>query len=229
VEVRISQRPWRGSRVLNTIPPLRPIHDKPREVRKAITPNPAENLLQYLTLAYIHDELVSIVESSPMSEYRDAYLWLLATQIPIAIKNCCQHESPKPLLDALSEACGNDHERTWILGNITAFTMEVSTTTGRVKWPSLTNDTLVETPIVAAKIASYPAPGSYIMKPWDRGWQNPLATNTWYATIHTKTQHSVTEGEYLCAKGSRPKRRVPVQDRSPQQPYSLNPRYGGFK
>jgi hypothetical protein len=129
----------------------------PEEIKKAITPNPAENLLQYLALAHIHDKLLEAIDSTPMNQYREAYLWLLVAQIPIAMKNCSQHESPKPLLDALCEACGSDHERTWILGNITAFTMEVSTTTGRVKWPSLTNDTLVETPIVAAKIASYPA------------------------------------------------------------------------
>jgi len=58
-----------------------------------------------------------------MSEYRDAYLWLLATQVPIAMKNCSRHESAKPLLDALCEACGSDYERTWILGNITWHTL----------------------------------------------------------------------------------------------------------
>jgi hypothetical protein len=129
----------------------------PVEVKKAITPNPAESILQYLALAYIHDKLVSIVESSPMSEYRDAYLWLLAAQIPIAMKNCSRHESPKPLLDALCQACGSDHERVWILGNITGFTLEVVTATGLVKWPSLTDETIVETPIVYANITGYPA------------------------------------------------------------------------
>jgi hypothetical protein len=64
----------------------------PEEIKETITPNPTENLLQYLTLAYTHDELVSIVELSPMSEYREVYLRLLAIQIPIAMKNCCQHE-----------------------------------------------------------------------------------------------------------------------------------------
>jgi len=128
----------------------------PEEVKKAITPNPAESLLQYLDLAYIHDKLVSIVESSPMSEYRDAYLWLLAAQIPIAMKNCSQHESAKPLLDALCQACGSDYERVWILGNITRFTLEVATATFLVEWPSLTNETMVETPIVYANITGYP-------------------------------------------------------------------------
>ena len=91
-----------------------------------------------------------------MSEYKEVYLWLLTAQIPIAMKNCSQHESPKPLLDALCEACGSDYERVWILGNITWHTLQVGTATGRVKWPSLTNETIMETPIVYAKITSYP-------------------------------------------------------------------------
>jgi len=126
------------------------------KVRRAITPNPAENLLQYLALAYIHDKLVSIVESSPMSEYRDAYLWLLTAQIPISMKNCSRHESPQPLLDALCQACGSDYERVWILGNITWHTLQVGTATGLVKWPSLTSETIVETPIVYTNISGYP-------------------------------------------------------------------------
>jgi len=91
-----------------------------------------------------------------MIEYKEVCLWLLARQIPIAMKNCSQHESPKPLLDALCEASGSDHERVWLLGNITGFTLEVGTATGLVKWPSLTNETIVETSIVYANITSYP-------------------------------------------------------------------------
>jgi hypothetical protein len=128
----------------------------PEEVEKAATPNPAENLLQYLALAYIHDKLVEAIDSTPMSEYRDAYLWLLTAQIQISMKNCSRHESPKPLLDALCEACGSDHERVWILGNMTGHTLQVDTATGRVKWPSLTRETLIETPIVYANISGYP-------------------------------------------------------------------------
>jgi hypothetical protein len=92
-----------------------------------------------------------------MNEYRDAYLWLLSAQIPIAMKNCSQYESAKPQLDALSEACGSGYERAWILGNITGYTLQVDTATGLVKWSSLTNETIVETPIVYANITSYPA------------------------------------------------------------------------
>jgi len=64
------------------------------EVEKAITPNPAESLLQYLALAYIHDKFVEAIDSTPMNQCRDAYLWLLATKIPIVMKNCSRHESP---------------------------------------------------------------------------------------------------------------------------------------
>jgi hypothetical protein len=92
-----------------------------------------------------------------MKTYRDAYLWLLSAQIPISMKNCSRHESPKPLLDALCDACGSDYERTWMLGNITGHTLQVGTATGRVMWPSLTNETIVETPIVYANILGYPA------------------------------------------------------------------------
>jgi hypothetical protein len=128
----------------------------PEEIKNAITPNPAESLLQYLALAYVHDRLSEVIDSTPMSEYRDVYLWLLAAQIPIAMKNCSQHESAKPLLDALCEACGSDWEHVWILGNITGHTLQVDTATGRVKWPSLTNETIVEAPIVYTNITSYP-------------------------------------------------------------------------
>jgi len=126
------------------------------EVKEAITPNPAESLIQYLALAYIHDKLLEAIDSTPMNQYREAYLWLLVAQIPIAMKNCSRHESPKPLLGALCEACGSDWERIWILGNITGFTLEVDTAMGLVKWPSLTNETIVEAPIVYANISGYP-------------------------------------------------------------------------
>jgi len=104
------------------------------EVKKAITSNPAENLLQYLALAYIHDKLVEAIDSTPMSEHRDAYLWLPTAQISIAMKNCSQYEFTNPLLDALCEACGSDYERTWTLGNITGFTRGRHNH-GPSKWP----------------------------------------------------------------------------------------------
>jgi len=128
----------------------------PEEIKKAITPNPAESLLQYLALAYIHDKLVEAIDSTPMNQYREAYLWLLSAQIPTSMRNCSRHESPKSLLDALCEACGSDWERVWLLGNITGHTLQVDTATGRVKWPSLTSETIVEAPIVYANITSYP-------------------------------------------------------------------------
>jgi len=118
VELEISQRPRSKCRCLNTILLLRPIHDKPKEVKKAMTPNPAGSLFRYLALAYIHDKLVEAISSTLISEYRDVYHWLLATQISIVIKNYSRYESAKPLLDALCEACESDYEQTYILGNI---------------------------------------------------------------------------------------------------------------
>jgi hypothetical protein len=73
--------------------------------------------IHYKELKDIHDELVGVVDSSHTSAYRDAYLWLLVAQIPETMKNYGKHEFPKPLLDALCEACGSDYERAWILGN----------------------------------------------------------------------------------------------------------------
>jgi len=55
------------------------------------------NLLQYLALAYIHNKLIEIIDSTPMNEHREAYLWLIATQIPISMKNCSKHECTKQL------------------------------------------------------------------------------------------------------------------------------------
>ena len=130
--------------------------DKWMRVRELLARNPGATWLEKLALRYIHDKLVEFVESTPMKTYRDAYLWLLVAQIPIAMRNCSKHESPKPLLDALCEACGSDWERVWILGNITGFTLEVDTATGLVKWPSLTNETIVEAPIVYANISGFP-------------------------------------------------------------------------
>ncbi|MFZ8791005.1 MAG: hypothetical protein ACO2OS_01805 [Thermosphaera aggregans] len=72
------------------------------------------------------------------------------------MKSCSRHESLKPLRDALCEACGSDWERVWLLGNVTWHTLQVDTATGRVKWPSLTNETIVEAPIIYANITSYP-------------------------------------------------------------------------
>jgi hypothetical protein len=46
-----------------------------------------------------------------MNNYRDAYLWPLSAQIPIAMKNCSKHEYMKTVLDALCEACGSNYER----------------------------------------------------------------------------------------------------------------------
>jgi len=114
-----------------------------------------------------------------MNQYRDAYLWLLATQILIAMKSCGQHESAKPPLDALCEACGSDHERVCILGNTTEFTLEVGTAAGQVKWLSLINEIILEAPRVYANISGF----SELWKLYNE-------------TLKTRLAHPV-EGEYL--------------------------------
>ncbi|MCC6004731.1 MAG: hypothetical protein LM590_10355 [Thermofilum sp.] len=113
--------------------------------------------LEKLALRYIHDRLVEIIESTPMKTYRDAYLWLLTTQMPIAMRNCTAHNaSTAPLLEALSDGCGCEEERVWILGNVTSYSLTVNTTTAQLMWPSLTNRTVVNATVVIAEIAGYP-------------------------------------------------------------------------
>jgi hypothetical protein len=92
-----------------------------------------------------------------MNNYRDAYLWLLATQIPIIMHNCTTHNtSIAPLLEAVGDGCGCEEERAWILGNITSYSLTVNTTTVQLMWPALTNETIVNTTVVIAEITSYP-------------------------------------------------------------------------
>jgi len=56
-------------------------------------------------------KIVEIISSTPMRNYRDAYLWLLTAQIPMSMRNCSNHASERPLLDALCDAYGSDWER----------------------------------------------------------------------------------------------------------------------
>jgi len=149
------------------------------KIREKLTPHPGAVWLERLTPRYIHERLVEIIESTPMSNYREAYLWLLAAQIPIAMGNCDCHDSGKPLLDALGDGCGCNWEWVWLLGNIICFTLQVGTTQVLIKWPSLSNKTLVETPIVYANISGYPVLwqlynetlGIHLAKPVDNKYQ----------------------------------------------------------
>jgi len=75
--------------------------------------NLSEKLLEELALRYIHDRILEVVDSTSMKNYRDAYLWLITTQIPVAMRNCSSHVSGKPLLDALCDAYGSNWE--WVL------------------------------------------------------------------------------------------------------------------
>jgi len=149
------------------------------EIKRMLASRPAGRILEELALEYIHDRLVEIVNSTAMRQYPEAYLWLLASQIPIVMGSCSPHNSTTPLLDALCGGCGSGWERVWILGNITRFTLEVATATGLVEWPSLTNETMVETPIVYANITGYPelwqlyndTLGIHLAKPVDGKYQ----------------------------------------------------------
>jgi hypothetical protein len=131
--------------------------DKWARVKELLARNPGATWLEKLALRYIHDKLVEFIESTPMNSYRDAYLWLLAAQVPIAMRNCTAHNtSIAPLLEALSDGCGCEEGRVWILGNVTSHSLTVNTTTAQLMWPSLTNRTIVNTTVVIAEISGYP-------------------------------------------------------------------------
>ena len=126
-------------------------------VRELLARNPGATWLEKLALRYIHDKLVEFIESTPMKTYRDAYLWLLSAQIPIAMRNCTAHNtSTAPLLEALSDGCGCEEERVWVLGNVTSYPLTVNTTTVQLMWPSMINETMVNATVVIAEIAGYP-------------------------------------------------------------------------
>jgi len=77
--------------------------------------------------------LVETIESTPMSNYREAYLWLLAAQIPVAMNNCTVHANTNTLLlSALGEGCGCEEERVWVLGNITQHSLTVNITSAQL-------------------------------------------------------------------------------------------------
>jgi hypothetical protein len=155
-------------------------------IREQLTPSPGALWLEKLALRYIHDKLVEFIESTPMNNYRDAYLWLLATQIPITMHNCTTHNtSIAPLLEALSDGCGCEEERAWILGNVTSHSLTVNTTTAQLMWPSLTSRTIVNATVIIAEIGGYPelwqlyneTLGVYLARPLNGGYQvyyNPV-------------------------------------------------------
>jgi len=111
-----------------------------------------------------------------MNNYREAYLWLLAAQIPVAMNNCTVHANTNTLLlSALGEGCGCEEERVWVLGNITQHSLTVNITSAQLMWPSLTNETIVNTTIIYTEISGYPelwqlhneTLGVYLAKPLD--------------------------------------------------------------
>jgi len=100
--------------------------------------------------------LVETIESTPMSNYREAYLWLLAAQIPVAIYNCTAHANITTLLlGALGEGYGRGEERVWVLDNITQHSLTVNITSALLMWPSPTNETIVNATIIYVEIPDY--------------------------------------------------------------------------
>ena len=160
------------------------------KIREKLTPHPGAVWFEKLALRYVHDRLVEIIESTPMINYREAYLWLLAAQIPVIMRNCTVHEnSITPLLSALSDGCGCEEGRVWILGNITSYSLTVNTTSVLLMWPSLSNETVVESPVVVAEISSYPklwqlyneTMNLYLAKPVDNNYL--VCYNTYENTV----------------------------------------------
>jgi len=75
-------------------------------------------------LRYIHDKIKwFIVNSSAVNQYFDAFMWLLASQLPVNMGNCTSHGTATPLLNALCDMCGSEAERVRILHNITSYSL----------------------------------------------------------------------------------------------------------
>ncbi|MCQ4450396.1 MAG: hypothetical protein NO110_06870, partial [Sulfolobales archaeon] len=72
---------------------------------------------------------------------------------------------------------------------ITGFTLKVGSATGRIKWPFLTNETIVEAPIVYAKIPGYP--GLWQLYNETAGVQLARPVDIGYLVILFAREHSV--------------------------------------
>jgi len=127
------------------------------KVQKALKPNPGELWLEKLVLMYIHDIIKQFINSdSAMASYAQAFLWLLATQIPVNMGLCDTRGSSTPLLDALCKKCGSETERVEMLCNVTGYSLESWTKNASMHWPSY-NGSTANTTICVAKISGYPS------------------------------------------------------------------------
>jgi len=125
-------------------------------IQRLLHPNPGELWLEKLVLRYIHDKIKwFIVNSSAMNQYFDAFMWLLASQMPIGMANCTPHNTTTPILDALCSKCGSEAERVKILCNVTGYSLNASIKNFNLYWPSY-NSTAINATVCMAKISSYP-------------------------------------------------------------------------
>jgi len=126
------------------------------KIQRLLQPNPGELWLEKLVLRYIHDKIKwFIVNSSAMNQYFDAFMWLLASQMPIGMANCTPHNTTTPILNALCSKCGSEAERVKILCNITGYSLNASIRSIGLYYPTY-NETLVNATVCMAKIISYP-------------------------------------------------------------------------
>jgi hypothetical protein len=125
-------------------------------IQKLLTPNPGEVWLEKLVLRYIHDKIKQfIANNSAMNQHFDAFMWLLASQLPIGMGNCTSHDTATPLLDALCDKCGSETERIKILCNVTSYSLDTSIRSTTLYYPSY-NTTAINATACIAKIGGYP-------------------------------------------------------------------------
>jgi len=124
-------------------------------IQKLLSPNPGEVWLEKLTLRYIHDKIAQfIANNSAMNQYFDAFMWLLASQLPANMGNCTSHGTATPLLDALCDKCGSEMERVRILHNVTSYSLDVQVKSISLYYPSY--NTTINATVCIARISNYP-------------------------------------------------------------------------
>jgi hypothetical protein len=107
-------------------------------------------------LRYIHDKIKwFIVNSSAVNQYFDAFMWLLASQLPVNMGNCTSHGTATPLLNALCDMCGSEAERVRILHNITSYSLNALIRNISLYYPSY-NTTAINATVCIARISNYP-------------------------------------------------------------------------
>jgi hypothetical protein len=125
-------------------------------IQRLLQPNPGELWLEKLVLRYIHDRIAQfIANSSAMNQYFNAFMWLLASQLPVNMGNCTSHGTATPLLNALCDMCGSEAERVRILHNITSYSLNAWIRNISLYYPSY-NTTAINATVCIARISNYP-------------------------------------------------------------------------